>query len=76
MVEDGSNVRIYWDSVEAHSAARNGAPDTAVPYRIGANNNNGGAANFFGGDVFKMLGIRAALSPAEIAKISSYWNSI
>jgi hypothetical protein len=71
-----ANVKIYWNGVEEHSVARNGAPGAAVPYRLGANNNNGTAGNFFGGDIRFAEALKGAFfTAAEIASISSQWNA-
>lgn len=76
LVEDGTNVKLYWNGVEGNSAARNGAPETATPYRIGGNNGNGTAGAFFGGSIYQALAIQAAITPAEALSLSNYWNSL
>jgi hypothetical protein len=76
LVEDGANVFLYWNGAQVFTKALNGAPSTAVPYRLGAFNNNGTAGSFTTASARLETAQQAAWSPAEIASISSYWNSL
>jgi hypothetical protein len=53
---DGTTVKLFANTAEEYSAVQNSTPTVAVPFRIGANNNNGTAGSFFGGSVKRIVG--------------------
>lgn len=58
----GSTVKLFEADAEVHSTAASGVPTTTNAIRIGAYNQNGTAAAFFGGSVKKLVVGREALT--------------
>ena len=73
---DGSTVKLFHAGAEVYSAAQSGAPNTTVPLRIGALNNNGTAANFFAGAVKEILAGREFLTLARFNQIAAQLERI
>ena len=73
---DGSTVNLYWNGVQLYTGAQSGTPDTAIPIRLGAFNDNGVASSFFAGDIYQALAIQAAITPGEVAALSAYWSTL
>lgn len=73
---DGSTVRLLWNGSIIYEAAQSGAPDTTIPIRLGAWNASGNTAGLFANiDLYNALGIRKALTPAEILAITNQWGT-
>lgn len=68
---DGSTVRLFVDDAEEYTGAQNGAPTTGTPYRIGANNSAGTAANFWGGWVEKVAPVQVAADLARHRQVKA-----
>lgn len=66
---DGSTVKIFADATEEYSGAQSGVPTTSIACRIHAFNNNGTAANFFGGNIKKLIAGRDALTLSKYQQI-------
>lgn len=76
---DGSNVWLGWKPFAGafswkYTGAQNGAVNTTVPFRLGANNGNGTAGAFFDGDILAVLAIQAALTDTEIAAVANAFS--
>lgn len=70
LAADGTTVQLFVGGVAIeYSGAQSGAPTTATALMVGANNNNGAAANFFAGHVHKWLAGRSALTPVEYIRV-------
>jgi hypothetical protein len=74
LVADGTTVTLYWNGAVAYTGAQNGNPSTTIPFRYGALNNNGTAANFCPADIYKLFSINRALTATEIARLSATWR--
>lgn len=74
---DASNVYLYWNGSLIGSAALAGVHSTsvAVPFGCYRNGSTGVISGFFPGDFYHALAIKKALTAAEIAAITNYWNS-
>ena len=66
---DGSIVKVFVNDSEEFAGAQSGTATTLVPLRIGAFNNNGTAANFFGGAVKKLVAGREFLTLGRYQQI-------
>lgn len=67
---DGTTVRLFAGTSQEYSGAQSGSPNTTVPFRLLALNNNGTAANWFAGDAAHIVAGRQALTAAQYAGIS------
>lgn len=68
---DGSSVRLFSDAAQEYSAAQNGAVQSAIACRLGAQNASGSAGNFFGGSIKKLVAGRQFLDLSTYLKIRS-----
>lgn len=66
---DASTVVLFADAAIEYSGARNGNPTTIVPWRIGAQNYGGAAANIFAGSIKKIIAGREHLTLARYLQI-------
>lgn len=66
---DGTTVKLFAGTAEEYSAAQNSTPTTAIPFRIGALNNNGTAGSFSGVALKDLLVGRQALTLAQFKSI-------
>ena len=71
---NGSIVKLF-DPVsgEASSVAQNGNPITSVPLRIGSNNPNNAASNFFGGSIKRIALSKKAITLTQFQRIAASW---
>jgi hypothetical protein len=53
VVADGDDVALSVNGAVEYSGAQAGVPNTTVPFRIGARNNNGTGAGFYKGSLFR-----------------------
>ena len=66
---DGATVRLIVNGAIEYEAPQNGTPTTAVPYRIGALNNNGTGASFYAGAIKALAVGREYLTAARFGQI-------
>lgn len=66
---DAAGLRLFVNNAEEFASARNGVLPTAVPWRIGSQNNAGSAGNWFGGGVKKLLGGREYLTLSKFQQM-------
>ena len=66
---DGSTVKLFAEAAEEYSAAQSGTPTTAIPFCIGALNNNGTAGSFSGVALKDLLVGRQALTLAQFKSL-------
>lgn len=76
---DGTTVSLFWKPMSgvirlAYQGAQSGVPNTTIPLRLGADNNNGTAAGPLNGDIYAALAIPAAISDAEIAAVAERFS--
>lgn len=74
---DGSTVKLFLrvDGVttEEYSAAQASTPTTAIPFRIGAYNNNGTAAGFADVDAKRISAAHKVMALSEFTSIAAAW---
>ena len=68
---DGTNLAVFLGASQVHSGAQSGVPTTARPVRIGANNADGFASQFFAGSIKAALGGRQFLDLTTFKKIAA-----
>lgn len=66
---DGTTVNLYAGAAAEYSAPQNSTPTVAIPFRIGALNNNGTAGSFSGSAIKTILVGRQALTLAQFKSI-------
>lgn len=66
---DGTTVRLIVNGVVEYEGAQAGAPTTAIPFRIGALNNNGTGGSYYGGAVKDISGGTDYLDLAKFNQI-------
>ena len=66
---DGSTVKLFAGTAEEYSGAQASTPTTAIPFRIGALNNNGTAGSFSGVALKDLLVGRQALTLGQFRSI-------
>ena len=74
LIEDGANVRLYWNGALEYSGAKNGSPSTTPVIYEGALNNNGTAQSFFAGGVYDLVYKQSAFSAADRANLLNFWS--
>jgi hypothetical protein len=74
MSHDGTTVKLYWNGVEVYSGAQTGTPTVNLPYMLGAVNNNGTAATWMSGDLYKAFAVNRVLAPAEVRQLTNFWG--
>lgn len=62
---DGTTLRLFAEDQMAETAQGANVPNTVVPFRIGSANNDGVAANFFGGSIKTIPLGKVMLTPAQ-----------
>jgi len=72
---DGTTVKLFVEEAEEYSAAQNSTPTVTIPHRIGANNNNGTAGSFWGGDIYHCVAVRKARTLAQFLSIRAQMNA-
>jgi len=72
---DGTTVKLFVEEAEEYSAGQNSTPTVTIPHCIGANNNNGTAGSFFGGDIYHCVAVRKARTLAQFLAIRSQMNA-
>lgn len=75
LTTDGATDKLYWQGAEIYSGAIAGAPTTAYPFRIGANNSTGTANTISGCDLYHALAIARVLMPSEIQNLTNWWGT-
>ena len=75
LVFDASTVTLYWNGSPVYSGAINGSPNTTIPLRLGAFNDNGTGGSFADADTYHALAIKKALTAAQIAAITTLWGT-
>lgn len=75
LVYNPSGVMLYWNGASIYTGALNGTPNTSVPLRLGAFNDNGTASTFADADIYHALAIQKALTADEIAAITNLWGT-
>ena len=68
---DGATVRIFANGSQVGSFAETGTITTAVPFRLGARNDNGTAATFFGGSIKSIVAGREFIDLARFNQIAN-----
>jgi hypothetical protein len=78
VTHDASNVSLYWNGSLVGSAAVAGTHSKTIglPLGIGRSGSTGATGSPYLGDMYQSAAIQAALTPTEIAQLSSYWNSL
>jgi len=74
LVFDASTSKLYWNGSQIDSGPRSGSVNTTVPFRIGCRNTSGTGSIFADADIYKILAINRALTPAEIVKLTNAWS--
>lgn len=72
---DGTTVKLYLDGAEIYSGAQSGVPNTTRGIALGCYNNDNSLSSFMTGDIMDALAINRALTPAEVARLSTYWSA-
>lgn len=72
---DGSTVKLYWNGVQAYSAAQLATFVTTVPIAVGAYNNTGTPGVFFNSNIYAAAAVSRVLSAAEIMTVSNTWGT-
>lgn len=75
VMNDGTTASLIQNGAIVASQAQAGAPTTAFPIALGFVNNSGTPAGWGNSDIYKALAINRALTPAEIVKLTNYWNT-
>ena len=68
---DGSEVIVFAGNAVATSKAQSGSPTTSQPWRIGSQNSDGNAANFFAGTVRGIAAGREKLTLSTFNRIAA-----
>lgn len=68
---DGSSYRLFANDQAENTGVQSAPPITTTAFRIGASNNDGTAANFFGGSVKKLVAGREFLTLSRYRQIRS-----
>jgi hypothetical protein len=75
VVSGGSALTLYLNGAPAATGNTVGAVNTTVPLRIGAYNSNGTAIVPISADIYNVLAINRALTPAEVINLTNSWGT-
>lgn len=72
---DAVSMNVWLNGTNVGSVPSSGSPVNSLPMFIGALNQAGSPATFMAGRGYKNLVIARALTPTEIANITTYWSA-